>query len=479
MTIPVEEIGEAEKAQTQQGAFIEGELRHALQHLAVAAAFVEIDGIADTPEHNRLTAEIIRRLGTICGSTITIEAVSSTSLSELAQAATIEPALLSTDTEHASSNPATEEAIADPTPDLEAHDTRVEPDDTPADTVAEIEVLTDNAEHSPAPTDPLGHISATISLSARDEEIARAMLKCADSNTNDWFQQKDLDFTTISFSSDSARRQAFSKLTLRLIEAGVLVGDGIKGGRKYRFIKDVQASPTQEAHGTSEPDSLGESPKPTRTSAPEQSRSALESLVFIRASRIRIGESYYDLKNGESRVLNMIKNGEQALSAEDVVEQLSEMQQSSDKAGLLDQVEDTLMDLHKRGILSEEVEFLEEDEIPRYTINLDIAETIANKNRVYIGDKELFLDDFDAKILKIVFNAQRGISPSSIAQDMSGEPQGLERQDFDRLIRTLKKYFVAQGIMHRRGPRAGIRSQSHFAISNECRDAVAKVIARL
>lgn len=88
-----------------------------------------------------------------------------------------------------------------------------------------------------------------------DREVAMLQAMYATAASGRWFQQKEVSFHDIKFVSGSARRQAFSKLTQRLIETGLLLADGIKGGRRYQFtemaLKTVTKDTTSDSPVTS------------------------------------------------------------------------------------------------------------------------------------------------------------------------------------------------------------------------------------
>lgn len=126
----------------------------------------------------------------------------------------------------------------------------------------ETEIITDTsvAEVAPAPEFDL----SSIELSQRERLMT--MIVLATQKPGEWFRQRELDFSSLTFASDGAKNQAFGKLTPLLIEAGILEGEGQRGGRKYRVINVPFAEAvelTEESLDEDSSDEESSEPEPT------------------------------------------------------------------------------------------------------------------------------------------------------------------------------------------------------------------------
>jgi len=78
-------------------------------------------------------------------------------------------------------------------------------------------------------------------LSEREQQIWKQIT--SNGSRTEWFGQKDLDMGSISFSSPSAKNQAFSQFCKKAIATGILIDNGKeRGGRRYIIAPNAPTS---------------------------------------------------------------------------------------------------------------------------------------------------------------------------------------------------------------------------------------------
>ncbi len=128
-------------------------------------------------------------------------------------------------------------------------------------------------------------------LSDREKEMTKLIF--TQITSSDWFAGKDIDFTSIGFVSDMSRLRAFSDLGRKLLESGLLEGNGkARGGSKYRIPLDLPSfdRTAVEVKSTAKlPDSTS-APTTATTNREAKQRGAPAKQATPQRERVR----YYD-----------------------------------------------------------------------------------------------------------------------------------------------------------------------------------------
>lgn len=145
---------------------------------------------------------------------------------------------------------------------------------------AEVEAAPDTAMPEEAAADPEYDLSS-LGLSKREQLMT--MIVLATQTPGKWFRQRELNFSSLTFASDGAKNQAFGKLTPTLIEAGILEGEGQRGGRKYRVITAPLAEVTAPTEESSEPEPTPEEAAATEVTVTDLSQAEPAAIQIYEA----------------------------------------------------------------------------------------------------------------------------------------------------------------------------------------------------
>ena len=90
-------------------------------------------------------------------------------------------------------------------------------------------------------------IMGALNRELREREQLIITQIAAGAKPGEWFRQRDIDLTPANFVSDTAQKQAFRIMTNELVEAGVLIRTGQRGGTKYQVVDTFIFQPEDAA----------------------------------------------------------------------------------------------------------------------------------------------------------------------------------------------------------------------------------------
>lgn len=252
-------------------------------------------------------------------------------------------------------------------------------------------------------------------LTQREQLMLDLMLQKVTPGT--WFQQGLLDLDALGFSSESARRQAFSKLTEKLIEQGILEGEGARGGRKYRLTQKTAQPIAAPQKAVAAPFvSVDQTPTITLTYSEIQQQKRDKAIAFA-AGLVTALEA-------------QLSEAEQPISSREIAKFIADSLQLTTSQGhnLLDALV-TKGHFHYEGVQRERKVVSGPNPIQ------EAAETPAEQVEIP--------NELELTYVKHIFSAllglkhvQQGVQPRKLIQELA--LTGEQEQVFRRVIRTME-----------------------------------------